>query len=405
MKILLSAYACMPGQGTELGNGWNWASHLAQNGHDVVVFTSANWKDAIEENIKFQQISNPRFVYIALPAVLEPLIKARRGIKLQIHYLLWQWYVYYTAKKLDLIENFDIVHHVTLGSLQGGTWLWRLGKPLVFGPVGGGQTAPPAFKKFFMEFWWRESIRTFITHHLLRFTPTAFLTMKKADVVLATNKETVELAKKLGAKRVVFILDNSVSESYLLDQPPSLKKTNTLKLLWVGSLLPRKALNLALEALSRVDREIPFVLTIVGGGVLQNRLNVQIEKLGLVDKVVTMGNIPWDEVRNAYLQSDIFIFTSLRDSCPAQLMEAMAVGLPIITLNHHGSRDIVPNNAGIKVNVDTPDECVKNIAQAIEFLYHDPSLRFEMGNAGWNFARTATWSNKINTISEIYTTL
>lgn len=405
MKILLSAYACMPGQGTELGNGWNWAIHLAQNGHDVVVFTSANWKDAIEESIKSTQIANLRFVYIALPTVLEPLIKARRGIKLQIHYLLWQWYVYYSAKQSDLIEDFDIIHHVTLGSLQGGTWLWRLNKPLVFGPVGGGQTAPPAFKKYFMEFWWRESIRTFIARYLLQFTPTAVLTMKKAAVVLATNNETVELAKKLGAKRVVFILDNSVSESYLLDQPPSLKKHNTLKLLWVGSLLPRKALNLALEALSCVDREIPFALTIVGGGVLQNRLNAQIEKLGLVNKVVTAGSISWDEVRNAYLKNDIFIFTSLRDSCPAQLMEAMAVGLPIITLNHHGSRDVVPDDAGIKVNVDTPDECVKNIARAIELLYHNPSLCFEMGKAGWNFARTATWSDKINTISEIYTTL
>ncbi len=405
MKILLSAYACMPGQGTELGNGWNWAIHLAEKGHDVVVLTSANWKDAIEDTVKSQKITNPRFVYIALPSAVEPLIKAGRGMKLQIHYLLWQWYVYYSAEQIDLVEKFDVVHHVTLGSLQGGTWLWRLNKPLVFGPVGGGQTAPPAFKKYFMEYWWRESIRSFITNYLLRFIPTAVLTMKKSGVVLVTNKETDVLAKKLGAKRVVFILDNSVSESYLLSQPPPLKQSDTLNLLWVGSLLPRKALNLALEALSCVDRKIPFILTIVGGGALQDRINRQIEKLGLVDKVVVMGSIPWDEVRTMYLQSDIFIFTSLRDSCPAQLMEAMAVGLPIITLNHHGSRDIVPDGAGVKVNVDTPVECVAKIAHAIESLYHDPLMRLEMGSAGYNFARTATWSNKIDTISEIYSSL
>jgi hypothetical protein len=39
MNVLLSAYACMPGWGSEPGNGWNWAMHLSERGMNVTVLT------------------------------------------------------------------------------------------------------------------------------------------------------------------------------------------------------------------------------------------------------------------------------------------------------------------------------------------------------------------------------
>lgn len=50
-------------------------------------------------------------------------------------------------------ERFDIVHHVSWGSLQLGTWMGFLPVPLVFGPVGGGQTAPASLREFHAGDW------------------------------------------------------------------------------------------------------------------------------------------------------------------------------------------------------------------------------------------------------------
>ena len=58
--------------------------------------------------------------------------------------------------------EFDIVHHVTWGSLHIGSQLWRLGKPFVFGPVGGGQVAPRGFSRYLRGGRTVEFIRSFV---------------------------------------------------------------------------------------------------------------------------------------------------------------------------------------------------------------------------------------------------
>jgi glycosyltransferase involved in cell wall biosynthesis len=96
------------------------------------------------------------------------------------------------------------------------------------------------------------------------------------------------------------------------------------------------------------------------------------------------------------------MFCSLRDSTGSQLLEAMAYGLPVITLNHQGAGDHVPDNAAIKVDVTTPEETVHQIARAVEKLYDHPDQCAQMGNHGHEFAKTCTWKNRIKKLAEFY---
>ena len=59
------------------------------------------------------------------------------------------------------------------------------------------------------------------------------------------------------------------------------------------------------------------------------------------------------------------LFTSLRDSFGSQVLEAMAMGLPIICLDLHGAHDFVPDAASLKVSIGSPGETVHNLAGAI----------------------------------------
>lgn len=402
MRVLLSAYACAPERGSEPGNGWNWAWHLAELGHEVWVLTRSSGQKAIEQALTSQPMPNLQFIYIDQPTWPKRYIKGQIATFTQ--YFAWQKQAYGVALRLDKDYGFELVHHVTLGSITGGTWLWRLNKPLIFGPVGGGQVTPPGFKKYFVEQWqWRmETFRSLAVKRVVPFNPSSCRTLNRADLVLVTNRDTFDLARRLGAHRVEFFFDTGLPQDYFPQEPPTRSTSQELRVLWVGSLNPRKALPLALEALARVKPLIPFRLTILGGGYLKNYVPNWLKEFGLEDRVEYRSQVPWTEVKNAYLNSDVFLFTSLRDSCPAQLLEAMSQALPVITLDHHGSRDLVPAGAGIKVPVTNPTETVNALAQAVECMFKNSKERLQMGRIGYDFATTQTWTQKAQKMTEYY---
>ena len=97
-------------------------------------------------------------------------------------------------------QEIDLAHHVTWGSLIGGSRLWKLNVPFVFGPVGGGQVAPRAFKQYFPTRWRQESARTFITENLLPLLPATKKMLKHTALLLATNSDTLHIANRMGAR-------------------------------------------------------------------------------------------------------------------------------------------------------------------------------------------------------------
>jgi glycosyltransferase involved in cell wall biosynthesis len=84
----------------------------------------------------------------------------------------------------------------------------------------------------------------------------------------------------------------------------------------------------------------------------------KVNNYSLQRKVKWLGRVPWSEVMQAYLENDVILFTSLRESFGNQHLEAMACGLPIITLKQFGARGFMPNRAGFKVEVTSPAQTI-----------------------------------------------
>lgn len=402
-KVLLFAYACTPDSGSEAGCGWNWVWHLAQVGHDVWVLTDLGNKGVIERVLESRPISNLHFVYIEVPPWIKRLTKARfmALYGYYAHYLGWQKQAYKKALVLDREHQFDVVHHVTWSGINTGSWLCYLNKPFIFGPVGGGQTAPSAFKKYFLKNWKLEIVRSLLVNSI-RFNGFVAKTIRQADLVLATNSDTLHLTRKLGARRVEMFLDNALPDDYLPSELPRRSCSQELQLLWVGGIYPRKGLRLALESLTFVSDSIPIKMTILGDGFLAHCVPDWIKEFGLESRVVYRGRVSWTELKTEYLKSDVLLFTSLRDSFGTQLLEAMAHALPVIVLDHQGARDFIPNRAGIKVPVNSPTATIQALAQAIEYMSKHPEDRWKMGRVGYEFVKTQTWSQKAIKMSEYY---
>jgi glycosyltransferase involved in cell wall biosynthesis len=400
MKILLSAYGCNPYKGSEYGHGWNWAWHLAEAGHEVWCMTTPRGQADIEKYLTEKSHPNLKFVFVHVPNWVNKTYRNQAGV--YFNYIYWQRTAYKVAKKLDKEINFDLVHHVSYGSIQMGSAMWRLKKPFFFGPLGGGQFSNPAFKKYFGKWWRQEVFRKLVSDALITFNPDTKKALRNARLILAYNRETYEMAQKLGAKKVKYLLSATLPPSFYPESVPEKPEGGKFKILWVGRFYARKALSLSLEALAQVDKSIPFELTIAGDGPVADKLEGWIKEFGLEDRVNWLGRISWEEVREAYLTHDLFLFNSLRDSFGVQLLEAMACGLPIVALNHQGARDFVPEEAAIKVSVETPEKTVKELAEAIETLYHQPKRRKEMSQAGFEYAKTQVWPEKVKFMTEQY---
>lgn len=400
MKILVSAYACIPNRGSEPGNGWNWTIENAKLGHSVWCFTTPWGKNEINTELKKYPHLNISPTYIDVPKWLNYLYRFQPFVYL--HYLVWQYKASQIAIRLDKKNNFDLILHASMTSFQMGSGMWRLKKPFIFGPVGGGSYPPPAFKKYFFGEWHTEVIRKWTSNVLLKFNKNIRRIAKSHALILVANIDTYKIARKIGASNVRLFLDAGIPSDFFPTEVPIRHDRRVLKILWVGRIFPRKGLPLVLEALSKVRSDIPFQLTIVGDGTHGYLVPGLLKKYGLETKTVWKGQVPWDVVKSAYLEHHVFLFCSLRDTSGSQFIEAMAYALPVITLDHQGAGELIPDDAGIKIKVTTPDETVVEIAHAVEYMFDHPDRCEQMGLSGYEFAKSCTWENKIKRLSAFY---
>ena len=394
-RILLSAFSCNPIKGSEDSYGWNWSIGLIREGFEVHTFTRIINKVDIENQPK---IDNLFFHYIKLPLGLEKLYSFSQ-LTMYLYYILWQWVILIKAKQLHKSINFDKVHHVSWGSIQQGSFLYKLKIPFFFGPAGGGQKAPIEFKSYFKEYWAEEIKREKVSNLLLRYNPACKGMLNNAALVIVSNIDTFKFAELAGAKQPYLALDAGLPLNFFPSSFIEHKlQIGKIKLLWIGRFLPRKGLLLTLEVMNILKTIKDITLTIVGDGEMMNHVNNYIEKYQLSETVKLVGSVPFEEVKNYYYNHDAFFFTSLRDSCPMQLIEAMAYSLPVITLDLHGQGQIVNSSTGIKVPVDEPTIVIKNLAQEIISLANDSIIYQTMSKAAYYFAKKQVWEIKIKEI-------
>jgi glycosyltransferase involved in cell wall biosynthesis len=349
LKVLLSAYACKPGYGSEEGVGWHWALQAARE-HDVWVLTWSKFRQPLEEAQKAGQVpDNLRFVFYDLPRWVRPFGRTER-----IYFSLWQLFVLATARKLHRRIGFDVVHHLNYVTIEMPGLLWSLGAPFVWGPVGGGQVPPEALKQYYKGFWGVELVRA-ARKRLLMLNPFARLAAKKASYILVSNPDTARLLINRTSAPVV----PEVEIGALLPdvwahgpQPQALSRLNgegssalrsegaeKLEIVWAGLMIPRKGPLMALDVAAALkQRGAGFRLRMAGRGPWLELIRARVQEMGLADVVEVMGAVPFEQMSDFYAGAGVFLFTSLQDTNGSVLLEAMAHGLPVVSLDRDGRR-------------------------------------------------------------------
>jgi len=394
LRILIVGHTCSPFGGSEPGATWNWGWHLAALGHEVWILAHPQYKDQLERLDRSLLLPNLHIVWVNLPRWRDPWRPERSESGLRLHYLFWQRHALSAARRLAGQARFDVVHQVGLSSISAASPFWKLGRPFIWGPLGGGQVCPRSFLRYFR--WRRRSelLRAFRVR-LLPYLPALRRALDRSSLVLVSNRETYNVAVKAGARRVELFPDNGIRSSWLLETPPPLKKNTSCVLAWVGRLEPHKGLDLALEAIAAIRSKASVTLEVIGDGPLYDDYSRRICELGLEGWVHLRGRLEHQQVRRHLLAADGFLFTSLRDSFGTVVLEAMGLGLPVIAFDRQGPGWFVAPEAGFKVPLTTPAETVARLGDAIfRFAKLPPSNRHRMGIASWELAKTQTWERR-----------
>ena len=400
-KILISAYACIPNLGSEEGNGWHYASIVSEQGYQVWCLTRTIGKVEIETKLQASPQPNLTVVYVTVPGWIDKAIKWGL-LGMYFHYLYWQWAALQVALTLSKDHLFDVVHHVSYTSLQLGSFLYRLKRPFIYGPVGGGQETPESMRRYFKHYWIKEKMRSWVSKLLLRFNPGCYQSVRYATYVLVWNEDTLKMVQSLGREKAVIKEFGGIGRSFIPDEPIYRPYQKILQVVWVGRLMPRKALELSLHGFSKVNPQLPVHLTVVGDGEMGQYVSEYINTYNLADRVTWVGKVGYEQVKEYYRQADVFLFTSLRDTGPDQLMEAMAYSLPVVTLDLHGQAELVNASTGIRVPITEPELVASDLAKAIEWMYHNADNRTDMGLNAFRFAQQQSWELKIKHIIQTY---
>jgi len=384
MKILLSAFACEPGQGSEEGVGWTAGVEAAKH-QEVWVLTRSFYRAAIEAELALCPNPNLHFAYIE-PFGWSENFKGRQG-GLQLHYYLWQILAYLEARELHRQINFDVARHVTYVKFWSPSFISLLPIPFIWGPVGGGEAAPkPFWADFSSQAKLYETARDW-GQRLGESDPFARMTAKRSVLAFATTEDTAKRVRAMGAKNVQVLSEACLSKAEMaLLGEYKLPGPSPIRFISMGRLLHWKGYHLALRAFAQAN--LPNAeYWLLGDGPERDRLQSLTEELGISSQVKLWGRLPREETLGKLGECHVLVHPSLHDSGGWTCLEGMAAGRPIICLDLGGPATQVTAQTGVKVPGYNPEQAMQGLAQAMAHLAGDAELRSRLGEAARNHVR------------------
>lgn len=389
--ILVSAYGCEPLKGSEPGVGWNWVLQMAKY-NKLHVITRANNQDVIERHLPVEVRSNIIFHYYDTPNFIKRLKNKAKG--LYFYYFFWQIGIIPLAKKIIRSNHIDYTMHLTFGSMWMPTFLPFLKTPFIWGPVGGGDCEPYSFLKLLAPK--QRVIQSFryVMNKTALFNPYIFIPSIKAKAILCRTPNSANVIPKCFQSKVKVILETSM-EGDIFKYKKQEHGNEKIRFISTGRLLPSKNILTAIRALKYLPKDLDFEYYIIGGGTQKEKIKADITAQHLSDKVRIIDEMPRAQVLEELQKADIFLFPSLREGGSWALMEAMAIGLPVICLNWAGMSIITDDSCAIRLPVTNPDQMPIDMAVAIKKLVKDPALCRQMGENGRKRIQTVfNWDTK-----------
>ncbi|MBE9092842.1 glycosyltransferase family 4 protein [Tychonema sp. LEGE 07203] len=305
------------------------------------------------------------------------------------------------VRRLVSEHEIDTVHEPTPVSATVPSLMFGLGVPVVIGPMNTSVKFPLAFRS-------RQNptidILIAIGYKFVDVFNRLFPGKIQAETLLVANDRTKQALPSGVRGKIIELVENGVDFSVWRSDSTESKQTNQqVNFVFLGRLVDWKGVDLLLTAFVPVTAKFDAVLEIIGDGDMRGELEAQTARLGLDSKVVFSGWQSQEQCALKLQQADVLVMPSLREPGGAVVLEAMAVGLPVIAVNWGGPADYLNSTCGILVEPDSREGFVKGLTEAMLKLAQSPELRQSMGSAGYSRVREHfDWERKVDRMLEIY---
>lgn len=403
--ILITAYAVNPYKGSEEGTGWNLVCQAAA-ANRVIAVTRKNNRGDIEKYMaghpeQAELYGRITFLYFDLP---RRLIAWKKGPLLSaMYFYLWQFFVAWWLKRKKL--SFNIAHSLNFHSNWTPSFLWILGKPFVWGPVGNHPLVPVQYIRSIY------GVKAFIKDRMLWLMkclfwyadPFVYICKYKARKIFCVNSQAAAKLR-LPAHKAIFM------PAVASEQPTvqATREQDSFTILSVGRFVPLKGFDLAIRAFAvfyhalAPHQKIKTRLLLIGTGPEKEKLQQIARREGVQAEVSFIEWMPRAEVIGQFMRSSVYLFPS-HEGAGMVVAEALSYGLPVVCLDNYGPGEYVHPDSALRVKHSGYQHTVNELAGKLALLHRDPvTYEKESSLATARFNELFRWEVKGNLLNEVY---
>lgn len=397
-KIFVSAYACEPGLGSEIGVGWHWVLEMSKH-FEVWVLTRESNRSTIEPWIaEHPEFGGIHFLYFDLPKWARFWKKGMRGVR--TYYNIWQYCTNRIVKRTMRENGIKVFHHLTYGNV-----LWKVSSYgqkqfFVWGPVGGLETIPAEYSRHYAC---KSRIIEWVRRATIKMLPINFgfkRRCRNADLILCKTEITRDLIPAKYRDKSILFTDVAVDR---ITQKENVTKrdNDTIEYITVGRLDAWRGFDLVIESFARAaTNDKRMHLTIVGKGNDKARLAGLVERLGLQERVTFTGKVAMDEYYRLLAASDVVVNASLKEGAVTVSFDTMAMGKPLICLDTTGYTRYFSNEYAVVIPRTGREEVISNLAAAMERMTSADECK-TIGEKARNAGAQFTWNARGEEFKEL----
>lgn len=393
LKIFVSAYACEPDLGSEIGVGWHWVREMSKY-FDLWVLTRKSNQTNIEKWLNRNQLPNKiNFIYYDLPAKMRFWKKGLRGVR--TYYILWQYLTNSIVRRTMELNQIEIFHLLTYGNALWSVSRYGQSKFFIWGPTGVGDYIPFEFSNHYGVKWqFIELIRSLVMKTLslnIGFRKRC----KNADLILCKTEVTKKSIPEKFRHKAVLFTDVAVEPSNATHISKSSSDSSDLvRYLAVGRLDPWRGFDLLVEAFANAVQQTENIrLEIVGDGSDRKRLQSLIFKYHLENYITLTGFVSKEEYSSKMAQCDVVVNPCLKEGGVTTAFDSMSFGKPLICIDTGGYTKYFNNDFADVIPRASRSEVIDNLYKAILILM-DIDVRIDKGQKALNASRSLLWEEK-----------
>ncbi|MBN1377717.1 MAG: glycosyltransferase [Gammaproteobacteria bacterium] len=256
-------------------------------------------------------------------------------------------------------------------------------------------------------------------YHYIPYLPKAFLRYlarhftrsqcKAVDTIIAPSRPMLQVLADYGIDAPVEILPTGMQmQQFLKANGKSFRRRHAIDegrptLVHVGRIAHEKNIDFLIYVLQKIQLQIPDVLLIIAGeGPALQHIKSLAHKLKLDRNILFVGYLSRDhDLLDCYQAGDVFVFASKTETQGLVLLEAMAVGVPVVSIAHLGTKDILSCQRGALVANDNVDDFSTKVIR----LLSDQSLRSQLSYEGKQYAAEWSAAQLAEKLGRLYQTL